>query len=382
MKYGGVERSLLSILQNLNYNKYDVDLLLLEGKGEYYNQVPHQVNVINKNLNNTHGSLINSIKNSFKKRDLLSLFAKFIFISQRIIHPSMMRLLKFPISKFKKYDFAVAFRPGLSTSIVQYALNSKEKATWWHHGEMNLSDSQLKEFEKACKKFKKLIVVSKSSKELLSKHIPSVKKFITIIPNMIDVKNLLNKSKESKPLFDKTKLNFVTVGRISPEKHIENVIYACEILLQRGFKNFNWHIIGNGEELKKIQELSKKNKTTEFVHFKGRSTNPYPYMKQADLYIHTSYVESQGLSILEAMALNTPCIITDNAGIREYANKKNSMTVKQGATYIAEAIINIANDKEKYRVLKQNTKCPDKFESLHIMKLIDQFLSNKSITEY
>ena len=382
MKYGGVERSLLSILQNLNYNKYDVDLLLLEGKGEYFNQVPHQVNVINKNLNNTHGSLINSIKNSFNKGDLLSLFAKFIFISRRIIHPSMMRLLKFPISSFKKYDFAVAFRPGLSTSIVQYALNSKEKATWWHHGEMNLSDSQLKEFEKACKKFKKLIVVSKSSKELLSKHIPSVKKFITIIPNMIDVKNLLNKSKESKPLFDKTKLNFVTVGRISPEKHIENVIYACEILLQRGFKNFNWHIIGDGEELKKIQELSKKNKTTEFVHFKGRSTNPYPYMKQADFYIHTSYVESQGLSILEAMALNTPCIITDNAGIREYANKKNSMTVKQGATYIAEAIINIANDKEKYRVLKQNTKCPDKFESLRIMKLIDQFLSNKSITEY
>lgn len=381
MQYGGVEKSLLSVLQNLDYRKYDVDLLLIEGKGEYYNQIPHQVKVLNKNLKNTHGSFINSIKNSFKERDLLSIFAKLIFISQRIIHPSMMRLLKYPLSKFKKYDFAIAFRPGLSTSIVEYAVNSKEKTSWWHHGEMNLSDSQLKEFEKTCKKFKKLVVVSKSSKELLSQHIPSIKKYITVIPNMIDVKDILNMSKELKPNFDKTKMNFVTVCRISPEKHIENVIYSSELLLQRGFKNFDWYVIGDGEELEKMKELSKSKKTTENVHFEGRNAKPYAYMKHADLYIHTSYIESQGLSILEAMSLKTPCIITDNAGIREYANKENSMIIEKGATHISDAIIRIANDKELYRTLKQNTKCPVRFDSNHIMKLIDQFLSNKILIE-
>ena len=376
MRYGGVERSLLDVLSNINYEKYDVDLLLIEGKGEYYSDIAPQVNIIFKNLSNTHGSFIKSIVQCIKKKDLLSLLARIIFLGRKLIHPNLLMLLSVPLLGRKSYDFAVAYRPGLCTDLVYYAINAKNKTTWWHHGEMNLSDNQLREFEKICTKLKNIVIVSKASEKMLLEAIPSIRKFTTIIPNMIDYKSINIRAMEFVPNFNKEKKHFVTCCRIAPEKHIENIIYASDLLLQRGFTNFQWHVIGDGEELKKMQtlSLSKNKKLTKHVLFEGKKANPYPYIKHADLYIHTSYVESQGLSILEAMALNIPCIITDNTGIRDYADINNSVIVKQGAEPLVNAILEIAHNRQKYNLLKLGTKCPDKFTAKNIIKKIDQFL--------
>lgn len=374
MRYGGIERSLLDVLRNINYEKYDVDLLLLEGKGEYFANIPPQINIIYKNLNNTYGSFIRSIGQCLKKKDLLSLFARILFLGRKLIHSNLLKLLRIPLLGSKTYDFAVAYRPGIYTDLVQYTVIAKNKTTWWHHGEIKLSDKQLKEFEKTCVKLKNIVVVSKASEKMLSEAMPSIGKYITIIPNMIDKKNINIMAMEFEPNFNKEKKHFVTACRISPEKHIENVIYASDLLIQRGFTNFQWHVIGDGDDLKKIQALSKNRKMTKYILFEGKKANPYPYIKYADIYIHTSYVESQGLAILEAMALNTPCIITDNTGIRDYANINNSIIVRQGAEPLANAILEIAQDRQKYNLLKLGTKCPDRFTSKNIIKKIDQFL--------
>ena len=45
------------------------------------------------------------------------------------------------------------------------------------------------------------------------------------------------------------------------------------------------------------------------VILEGEQSNPYPYVKSAHIYVHSSYVESQGLTILEAMALGIPCVV-------------------------------------------------------------------------
>lgn len=374
MRYGGVEKSLLDILRNINYERYEVDLLLIEGKGDYFENIPSQVNIIFKNLNNTYGPFIKSIVHCLKKKDLLALFTRTLLFIRKLINVNLLKLLRVPLLGSKTYDFAIAFRYGIYTDIVQYTVSAKNKTTWWHHGEMNLSARQVTEYEKTCAKLKNIVVVSKACENMFLKVMPSIKKYLTVIPNMIDNKNINMMALEFIPNFNKEKQHFVTACRIAPEKHIENVIYASEMLIQRGFTNFLWHIIGDGDGLIKMQTLSKNRKTDKHILFEGKKANPYPYIKNADLYIHTSYIESQGLAILEAMALNTPCIITDNTGIRDYANINNSVVVKQGAKSLANAIFEIAHDRQKYHLLKLSTKCPDKFSAKNIIKKIEQFL--------
>lgn len=375
MNYGGGEKSLLDILRNLNYEKYVVDLLLIEGKGEYFTNIPIQVNILYKDLTNSFGPLFQTVNRCIIRRDFLSLYARIVFILRKLIHPNLLVLLRNPLMRNNSYDFAIAFRPGICTDILQFTVNARKKTTWWHNGEINMSYEQLKRFEKSCSEFKSVVTVSDACGKMLTNALPSIKEYISIIPNMIDVEYVNKMAQEFSPNFKKKIKHFVTASRIAPEKHIENVIYASELLVINGFSNFEWHVLGDGNELERMKTLSHKKKVTNHVIFEGKKTNPFPYIKNADLYIHTSYVESQGLSILEAMALNTPCVITDNSGIRSYANKKNSVIVEQGFESLANAIIEIFQNGQEYENLKNSTRCPEMYYAKNIIKKIDHFLN-------
>ncbi len=376
MRYGGVEKALLDILRSINYERYEVDLLLFEGKGEYYNSIPLSVNIIFKDLNNTYGGFASSIIRSLKEKDFLSLYARIIFLICSVLNNNvLLKLLKTPLIGKNDYDFAIAFRTGFCTDVVQYIVNAKKKSTWWHHGEMNLSEKKLKQFEEACNKIKNIVAVSTSTEKMLLKNIPSIKNYLKVIPNMIDVSNINRMALEFNPNFNNKKKHFITACRIAPEKHIENVIFATDLLLKRGFTNFHWHVIGDGEDLVKMEMLSRNTKTENHVIFEGKMKNPYPFIKNADLYIHTSYIESQGLSILESMALNIPCVITDNEGIRDYTNNYNSVVVKQNAGALANAVFELSKDQEKYNFLKMHTKCPDQFSKLNVMEKFYQLVN-------
>jgi glycosyltransferase involved in cell wall biosynthesis len=378
MGYGGVEKSLLNILRNINYDKYEVDLLLIEGQGDYFENIPPSVTIIFKNLNNTHGSFLESIAKCLKKKDLLGFFTRIIISIKKSTNVNLLKLLRIPLLGYKTYDIAIAFRYGFCTDIVEFAVNAKKKTTWWHHGEINLSNKQIKEYELTCVKLKNIVVVSKASEQMLVEAMPPIRKYLTVIPNMIDNKYIDMMALKFIPNFNKEKQHFVTACRIAPEKHIENVIYASEILIQRGFTNFLWHVIGDGDGLIEMKKFSKIKKTDKYILFEGKKANPYPYIKNADFYISSSYIESQGLSILEAMALNTPCIIADNAGIRDYANINNSIIVGQGAESLATGIFDIIHDSKRRNLLKLNTKCPDRFISINIIKITEEFLQIKS----
>jgi glycosyltransferase involved in cell wall biosynthesis len=375
MRYGGIEKSLLDVLRNLNYDKYEVDLLLIEGKGDYFKEIPTEVHIIFKNLTNAHGPFLESIKQCLKKKDLLAFFARFVFLGSNFINLYFLKFLEIPLLGNKNYDFAIAYRKGICTELVQYMATAKKKSTWWHHGAINLEQTELKRFEKITVLMKNIVFVSESSEKMLVSAMPLIKNFTTIIPNMIDAQNIIAMSNLFDPNFENGKKHFVTSCRFAPEKHLENIIFAGELLIKMGFSNFQWHIIGDGDNLKYLEGLSDERKTTNNVLFEGKKENPFPYLKHADIYIHTSYIESQGLSILEAMTLSIPCIITDNEGIRDYANENNAIIVKQEVQSLVEAIIDLCENKERYDLLKVNTKCPEKFSSKHIMQKINIFLS-------
>lgn len=69
LNVGGVEKSLIDILKNFNYEEYEVDLILFEGLGDYYNELPNEVNLHFLDITSTYGSYIECIKKCLKKKD-------------------------------------------------------------------------------------------------------------------------------------------------------------------------------------------------------------------------------------------------------------------------------------------------------------------------
>lgn len=67
MKTGGIEKSLLDLLKHIDKNEYIVDLLLFEEIGDYKNDIPNNINIIYKDINNTFGSIFDVIKKCIKK---------------------------------------------------------------------------------------------------------------------------------------------------------------------------------------------------------------------------------------------------------------------------------------------------------------------------
>ena len=65
--------------------------------------------------------------------------------------------------------------------------------------------------------------------------------------------------------------------------------------------------------------------------------NPYPIIRNSNVLVHPSLVESQGITVLEAMALSVPVIVVDSAGPREYIqNMENGIIMKPDAECFAD----------------------------------------------
>ena len=81
-----------------------------------------------------------------------------------------------------------------------------------------------------------------------------------------------------------------------------------------------------------------------YITLLGAKTNPYPYIKYADMMVHTSHVESQGLTILEAMALKTPCVAVASLGPKEYLNEKNGYPISLDSSSMYEIVLRAIKD--------------------------------------
>ena len=111
----------------------------------------------------------------------------------------------------------------------------------------------------------------------------------------------------------------------------------------------------------------------------GSKANPYPYIKYADLFVHPSYVESQGLTVLEAIALGVPCVVTKSLGPCEFIEDGvNGLLTEQSPESLTEKVLAILNDKELYQHIKENTKCPEQFSSERVMKEIETTIDGEN----
>ncbi len=357
MNVGGIEKSLLDLLNHINYNKYEISLLLLEDMGDYIPLINKNVKIIFFNTKNVYGPLLKTLYINIKKGNYRNILYRIIVTCSHVIGLKFNYLLNYLLPIDKYYDIAIAYRPGECANILAYSINSKKKLLWWHLGNCSLSSKQINDTTIIWKKIDKIVTVSKACQQMLKNKFTTLSNKIVILPNMINVKELEYAAGNSTPYKDESKLIFVTVSRLYTEKHVENIIDVVRKLTINNITQFKWYIIGDGDLYEPIKKKIHLYKLEKWIIMLGSKRNPYPYIKYANILIHTSYVEAQCTTMLESMALKTAFIATKTQNPQDFTiNNFNCMIAEQNILSLTQNIIELINNPTKRKFLIRNAE--------------------------
>lgn len=340
LKVGGIERTLIDLLNHIDYNQYEVDLLLLEEIGVYESLLPPQVRVLLFSTVCAYGPLCPTLWTNLRMGNFRLLLYRLILLSTHLLGKRMLSLLFYVLPVKGRYDVAIAYRPGICAEVVGRAIKSEKKLLWWHHGKCSFNNIQYQIIYKTWRLFDKVVFVSEGCKKIFCDGIPYLADRMIVLQNMIDANRLELLAGDTMPVeYTQDSLNIVSVGNLLPDKHFDNAIQVVLELVKRDKTNIRWYIIGDGIEHQnlelKIMNLNLEN----YVYLIGQKSNPYPYIKYADLLVHPSYIEAQSTTVLEAMALHTPCVVTRTEIPQDFTiNGINCIEVEQGVSYLFDGV--------------------------------------------
>ena len=186
--------------------------------------------------------------------------------------------------------------------------------------------------------------------EMLYKAYPDVKEKVSILENWVDAQEIIKKGNE--PLIrgilnsEQNKLQIVSCGRLSKEKGFDIAVKTAEILKKKGYE-YKWTFVGDGAERLKIEEMIEQGELSEQITITGFMDNPYPIIKRCDIYVQSSYEESYGRTIKEAMILGCPVVSTATVGGNLLVkDKENGILTEITPEALAEGIIEMIENSD------------------------------------
>lgn len=327
MNVGGTEKALLTMLSEIDKERYDVTLLMLEKYGGFLNDIPDWVNikylnyysdiksVLNKPLHTTALEQIESGRiGEFIKYSYFYLVSKIkkdrIFLFKHILkkHPSLE----------EEYDLAVAYA-GPMDFISYFVINKikAKKKIQWVHFDITKIGFNGNFARKIYSKFDKIFTVGEESKEKFIENIPSLKDKVDVFYNIVS-RNLIREMSEEESFTDGFDgIRILTVGRISQEKNQAMTIPILARLKSEGY-NVRWYCIGDGGNYRsECERLIKSYNIDDSYIILGTKTNPYPYMKDCDIYVQPSLYEGYCVTLIEARCFDNPIIATNFTSAKE-----------------------------------------------------------------
>ncbi|WP_427018383.1 CDP-glycerol glycerophosphotransferase family protein [Pseudarthrobacter sp. P1] len=130
---------------------------------------------------------------------------------------------------------------------------------------------------------------------------------------------------------------FITAGRLSPEKNHERLIRAFSIVYREN-SNIRLIIMGDGPLKSRLKSLVSELGLSDSVFLAGQIRNPYEIMARADCFILSSDYEGQPMVILEAMTLGLPVITVEFGAARSSVNADQGVVVSRSVYGLVEGI--------------------------------------------
>ena len=379
----GSEKSLIALLSNLNPELYEIDLQLFQYGNELEKFIPDYVNVLppldytvfsSKSWKNSLLEVIQKKKFSFLKAKLnYSLGLR----TRKRNHSEIAKLYweflgnAFQISE-KKYDVAIAFAQGVPTFYVIDKIRAKKKLTWVN-ANMQFTKHNKDFQESYYKQYDVIVPISEGTKEHLLNIFPHLADKYKVIPNIIDFSSIPQMANLYHAPMDTKSYRILTVGRLDDGmKGMDITIQACKQLRDKGL-DFHWYILGKGPFRESMEAFIKEHQLENHLSLMGTTDNPYPYFKNADLYVQTSRHEGYGRTIAEARLLNLPIVTTRfDTVFMQMIHEKNGLVTDMNPEAVANAIERMMKDKDLYNAIveylkheqKENLESVEKFDAL------------------
>ena len=356
---GGAEKSLLSLLSLLDYDKYDVTLQMFSRGGMFEELLPPEVHV-RKELDYTAFCSQSMAKQmlSFDLRRIAARVRTSLFLRSNAKKGSPLHdaqaYWKYSAAAYdplpERYDVAIAWGQGTPTHFVAEKVQAQKKFAWVNADYENVGHN--KDFD--CKyyaAFTGIICVSDKLCLTLQKAFPEYAAKMTTIYDINNPATIFTMADQPCSLLNKENLTLVTVGRLVPQKGYDIAAKAAWLLKKRNVK-FHWYVVGGGDSAPIEKDIAQYGISDCFTLL-GAKANPYPYMKAADIYVQTSKFEGYCLTLAEARMLNIPCVTTNfDVVYAQMIDGDNGLVVEMSAEAVADGIIRLATDQELYQHIK------------------------------
>ena len=297
LSMGGEERVLLNVLRNLVELNYDVDLLITWNHKEnnlFENEIPKKVNY--EFLFDSYNGKNKLIKEIYRIKAKTTYLKK---IEKKI--------------KNEKYDIVIDY----SSNLLKYNnFDIKIPVFAWIHFSLTFGEKltfeKIKKYKKQYKKYSKIFAITRVMKEEFINKVGIDEKKVELVYNPIDLKLIEKKAENVEKKYENYLKQdyFLQVSRLTQQKQPEHLVDIYYKLKQAGIKE-KLYFIGDGEKKEIIKQKIKEYNLENDIILLGQIENPYPFFKNAKLFVHTAKYEGLPTVLLESLALGTPVVSYD-----------------------------------------------------------------------
>ncbi len=323
LQIGGAERSLIGLLESIDYEKFHVDLFLYRHEGEFLTFLPKEVNVLPAIKEYT--TFERPIKDVLKEgyihlacaRILAKLKAKWETNKAKDedgTYKQMQYTWHYSIGKLpkleKKYDAAISFLGPHHFLLDKVEADVK---LGWNHTDYFTAVHPNKDLDEAMwNRLDYIVNVSEDCRESFLKVFPQLEQKAVVMENIISSEFVEEQSREKIDTMtsEDQAIKICSVGRLSHVKGFDMAIKACKQLIESGY-NIKWYVIGYGAEEEKLKQLIVDYHVSDQFILLGKKANPYPYIKNCDIYCQPSRCEGKAVTVREAQIIGKPVVITN-----------------------------------------------------------------------
>ena len=386
MEVGGVERSLISMLNNFDYSNNEVDLMLYSHTGDFMPMLNNRVNLLNevKQYSTFRKSIGETIKQGNLILGLARILSKFLAkINGRTKNLSeygiyqMQLMWKYSLPFLpkleKKYDVAISYL--WPHYFVAEKVQAKRKIAWIHT-DYSTIETDVNMDLKMWDKFDYIMAVSEECKNAFLKKYPSLKDKVKVMENITSpdfIREMASENIEENIKNDNS-FKLVSVARLSHAKGIDNAVRALKVLHNRGLTNIKWYVVGYGGDEQMIRNLIKENNLEDSFILLGKKVNPYPYINAGDIYVQPSRYEGKAVTVVEAQILGKPVVITNYTTAKsQVRDNVDGYICELSVEGIADGVEKLYKDKNLRIKLSENCKNTDYSNSSELENLYNIF---------
>lgn len=386
LRMGGLERVLIEMLQNLDKNRYNISLIIEDDSGKeniFLDQVPKSIDIYFLKPENLIA------KTHYHRERKKNLYHKFMYnflMSKE--HSFVIRRTQEVLQEIEKRYGEIEVFLDYDWGARRYVekLKAKRKIVWIHNSVPKLlkKESKIVRFGKNLAKYDTVVAICDDMKKELEDIYPYLKGHVERVYNPFNFKRILDLAEDKTGLTEnqKTLLEddyIIAVSRLDTvQKDYATLIKGYRLAQESGVKE-KLYIVGDGPDRKEIENLIKESKLEDKIILIGKTTNPYVWMKNSKLFVHSSKYEGFGLVIVEAAILGKAIISSDcKVGPKEILGNGKYGKIFSVGDYrkLGEELIELLKEKDirkKYEsVAKERAK---DFEANKIMKEYDTIIN-------